>query len=185
MLCEVSIFCESTDDPMTEFQHELSAWVPGGVANTYRGKGDLLREKYTGVEETRTVTTEGLQSPVHGYLNVQPPKYPPARLTGYRCDDSIIATINGTNGYLVYTIDTVDPADYDSLLAVMKGMKPDDPIKDDTAPGNIWTKLSTGLVTITPAENQAQMTTVLNNWRTANPLGTAREFAVALRNFTS
>jgi len=28
-------------------------------------------------------------------------------------------------------------------------------------------------------------TTVLANWRTANPLGTATEFAVALRNFTS
>jgi len=185
MLCNVSIFCESDMDPMDDFPHVFSSWSDGGAVYYYRGSGDLARQQYEGIEQTRTVTTEGLQSPVHGYLNVQPPKYPPARLTGYNCDDSIIATINGTGGYLVYTIDTVDPDDYDSLLAVMQGMKPNDPIKDDTSPGDIWTKLRAGLITITPAENQDQMTTVLDNWRTANPLGTATEFAVALRNFTS
>jgi hypothetical protein len=182
MLTKISIFCESDVDvnPQEDFPHEYSAYVPGGPATYYRKVDDLKREKYTGVEENRTVTTEGLQAPVHAYLNVQPPKYPPAKLTGYDADHSIIAAIDGTIGLLVYSIDTVDPDDYDSLPAAMQGMRPDDPIKE-----GVWTPLRNGLITITPTENQDQVTTALDNWREQNPLGTATEFAIALRIFTS
>ena len=180
MLCEVAIFCKSDEDPAEFFPHELSAWADGGPVDYYRNVDSLTQQKYTGVEQTRTVTTEGLQPPVHGFLNVQPPKYPPAKLTGYRCDHSIIADVDAEAKLLVYAIDTVDPDDYDSLPAAMQDMKPDDPIKQE-----VWDPLEAGLIAITPAENQDQVTAALANWRAANPLGTAREFAIVLRTFTS
>ena len=158
MLCEVAIFCKSDEDPAEFFPHELSAWADGGPVDYYRNVDSLTQQKYTGVEQTRTVTTEGLQPPVHGFLNVQPPKYPPAKLTGYRCDHSIIADVDAEAKLLVYAIDTV-------LMDSFGG--------------------EAGLIAITPAENQDQVTAALANWRAANPLGTAREFAIVLRTFTS
>ena len=180
MLCEIAIFATHDLDPMAEFPHEHSAWADGGPVSTYRNAGDLSRQKYDGIEQTRTVTTEGLQSPVHGYSRAAPPKYPPHQLTGYRCDHTIIADVEAHPQIVVYVIDTVDPDDYDSLPEIMKGMKADDPIKEE-----VWDKVETGLINVTPAEHQDQVTTALDNWRTENPLGTAREFAIALRTFTS
>ena len=82
---------------------------------------------------------------------------------------------------MVYVIDTVDPDDYDSLPGPMKGMKADDPIKEE-----VWTKVRDGLIVVTPeGDERDQVTAALDNWRTENPEGTGREFAIALRNFTS
>ena len=185
MLCEIYVFATHDLNPMEEFPQEYSAWADGGPVSTYLKSGELSRQKFTGIEQTRTVTTEGSQSPVHAFLNVQPPKYPPHQLTGYRCDNSIIGDIEAHAEIVVYAVDTVDPADYDSLPAALKGMRPDDPIKDEAAPENIWTKVRNGLINVTPAEHQEQVTTALDQWREQNPEGTAREFGIALRTFTS
>jgi len=180
MLCEIVIFATYDLEPMAEFPHEHSDWVDGVVVNQYKNVSDLNRQRFPGVEQTRTVTTEGLQSPVHGYSRAAPPKYPPHQLTGYRCDHSIIVDVEDHAQIVVYVIDTVDPDDYDSLPAAMKGMKADDPIKEE-----VWTKVRDGLIAVTPSEQQDQVTVALDNWRTENPLGTGREFAIALRTFTS
>lgn len=180
MLCEIAIFCKSDENPAELFPHEYSAWTDGGPVDYYPKSGELTRQKFTGIEQTRTVTTEGLQGPVHGYLNIQPPKYPPAKLTGYTCDHSIIAAVNGHAKLLVYAIDTVDPADYDSLPAAMQDMRRYDPIKEA-----VWDELSSGLVTITPAENQEQVTNMLNVWRTRFPSGSAEKFVLDLRKWGS
>jgi len=180
MLCEIAIFATYDLEPMDEFPHEYSAWADGDPVDFYRRGNDLQRQKFTGVEQTRTVTTEGLQPPVHGYSRAVPPKYPPHQLTGYNCDHTIIADVEAHPQIVVYAINTIDPDDYDSLPAAMKDMRPDDPIKEE-----VWDKVRDGLIAVTPAEHQDQVTAALDNWRTANPEGTAREFAVALRNFVS
>ena len=181
MLTQIFVFATYDLDVMAEFPHEMSAWADGGPVDYFRGGSDLTRQKFVGVEQTRTVTTEGLQSPVHGFLRVAPPKYPPHQLTGYNCDHSIIAAVEAHADIIVYAINTIDPDDYDSLPAAMKDMRPDDPIKEE-----VWTPLEAGLIAVTPVgEQRDQVTAALGNWRTTNPLGTAREFAIALRNFTS
>ncbi|MHC4302730.1 MAG: hypothetical protein ACYS7Y_36185 [Planctomycetota bacterium] len=180
MLCEIAIFATHDLDPMTEFPHEYSAWVDGGAVSRYFNSGDLSRQKYDGIEQTRSVTTEGLQSPAHGYNRAAPPKYPPHQLTGYRCDHTIIADIEAHADIVVLSIDTVDPADYDSLPVAMQDTRPDDPIKE-----SVWTANRAWLIAVTPAENQDQVTAALDNWRADNPLGTARQFGIVVRNFTS
>lgn len=180
MLTEIFMFANHDTDVDAEFPHEYSAWLPGGPVDYYRGGGDLLRQKFSGVEETRSVTTEGLQGPPRQPSFAAPPKYPPHRLEGRRCDHTIIADIEAHADIVVLSIDTVDPDDYASLPVVMQDMRPDDPIKE-----TVWTANRAWLVAVTPAENQDQVTAALDNWRAANPLGTAREFGIAVRNFTS
>lgn len=181
MFCEIAIFAAWDLEPMVEFPHEYSAWADGGPVSIYRNEGDLARQKFDGIEQTRTVTTEGLQAPVHGYSLAAPPKYPPHQLIGYRCDHSIIAAVEAHPQIVVYAINTVDPDDYDSLPAAMQDMRPDDPIKTE-----VWDPLSAKLIADTPAgEQRDQVTNALTNWRADNPLGTAREITIAVRNFTS
>jgi hypothetical protein len=75
----------------------------------------------------------------------------------------------------------VDPDDYDSLPAAMKDMRPGDTIKDD-----VWGKVRDGLVAVTPAGDQRdQVTAWLDNLRADYPNGTAEQFAIEVRKFTS
>ena len=181
MLTQIFVFATHDLDVMSEFQHEMSAWADGGPVDYFRGGADLTRQKFVGVAQTRTVTTEGLQSPVHGFLRVAPPKYPPHQLTGYNCDHSIISDVEDHAQIVVYSVAPIDPDDYDSLPVAMQDMRPDDPIKEE-----VWTPLYDGLIAVTPVGDQRdQVTAALDNWRSNNPLGTAREFAIVLRNFTS
>ena len=177
MLCEIYIFATHDLIPQEEFPHEHSAWADGDPVSTYRKGGDLSRQKYDGIEQVRTVTSEGLQSPVHGFLRVNPPKYPPHQLTGYDCDSSIIGPVENHAQIIVYAIDCED---YDSLPEAMQGMRPDDPIKEE-----VWERVRDGLINVSPAENQEQVASWLNGWRRSNPLGTARDFAIEDRKFTS
>ena len=180
MLCEIFVFATHDLNIDEEFPHEFSAWADGGPVSKYVGGSGLSRQKYDGIEQTRTVTTEGLQGPPHSVSRAVPPKYPPHRLEGRRCDHTIIAAVDAHAQIIVYSIDTVDPDDYDSLPVVMKDMRPDDPIVD-----TLWYTLLVGLVNVTPEENKAQVETAMTDWRTANPEGTAREFALVLKRFTS
>ena len=180
MLTEIYVFAKHDTDIDAEFPHEYSAWADGGPVSKYIG-GDLSRQKYDGIEQTRTVTTEGLQGPAQGVSHVAPPRYPPHRLEGRRCDHSIIGAVENHAEIIVYAIDTVDPDDYDSLPAAMQDMRPDDPIGE-----TLWGKLLTGLVAVTTdPDNKAHVETAMTNWRTANPEGSAREFALVLKRFTS
>jgi hypothetical protein len=167
---------------MVEFPHKLSDWADDGPATYVRGRGSagLEQDVFTGIKQTRTVTTEGLRSPVHGFSRAAPPKYPPHQLTGYNCDHSIIAAVEAHAQIVVYSIDTIDPDDYDSLPAAMKDMRPGDAIKDE-----VWTRVRDGLVAVTPEEHKDQVENAMDNWRSATPGGTAREFAIVLRKFTS
>lgn len=181
MLCQIFLFAVHDLDVMAEFQHEFSAWVDGGPVSRHVGGSGLTRQKFDGIEQTRTVTTEGLQSPVHGFSRAAPPKYPPHQLTGYRCDHSIIAAVDNHAQIVVYSIDTVDPDDYGSLPAAMKDMRPGDTIKDE-----VWTKVRNGLVAVTPVgELRDQVATWLDSLREDYPLGTAAQLAVAVRTWVS
>jgi len=181
MLCEIYVFAKHDTDIDAEFPHEFSDYVDGDPATYNRSRGDLSRDVFTGINQTRTVTTEGLQGPPHGVLTVVPPKYPPCRLEGRRCDHSIISDVENHADILVYVIDTVDPDDYDSLPAAMKGMKAIDPIGE-----TLWDKLLAALIAVTTgAENKAHVETAMTNWREDNPEGTAEDFALTLKRFTS
>jgi hypothetical protein len=181
MLCEIFVFATHDLNIDAEFPHEFSAYADGGPATYIKGKGDLSRDVFTGVNQTRTVTTEGLQGPAHGVLDVQPPKYPPCRLEGRRCDHTIIGPVENHAEIIVYVIDTIDPDDYDSLPAAMKGMKRNDPIGDD-----LWLELLTGMVSVTTGDdNKFHVDAAMSAWRRDNPEGTAEGFVLALRRFTS
>lgn len=181
MEVQVFLFAKWDSEPMTEFPHILSDWSDDGPASYVRGRGTLEQHVFTGTKQTRTITTEGLQSPVHGFSRAVAPKYPAHQLTGYNADHSIVAAVDAHSDLIVYALSTIDPDDYDSLPAAMKDMRPDDPIKEE-----VWTPLEAGLIAVTPVGDQRdQVTTALGNWRTAHPLGTAREFAIVIRNFTS
>jgi hypothetical protein len=179
MLTEIFVFAKHDTLIDEEFPHEFSDWEDGDPCFKHYGNSGLTRQRYEGISQTRTVTTEGLQGPPHGFL-IQPPKYPPCRLEGRRCDHSIIGDVEGHADILVYVIDTVDPEDYDSLPGAMKGMKAKDPIGE-----TLWDKLLTALVAVTPEENKAHVETAMTSWRTDNPEGTAEEFALRLKRFTS
>jgi hypothetical protein len=180
MLCEIYVFCTNDLDIDAEFPHEFSDWVDGDPCYRHIGSG-LSRQRYTGVTQTRTVTQEGLQGPQDNILTIFEPKYPPCALRGRRCDHTIIAAVENHPQIVVYSIDTVDPDDYDSLPAAMKDMRPDDPIGEE-----LWDKLLTGLVNVTPGQdNKDHVETAMTNWRSDNPEGTARELYLALKRFTS
>jgi hypothetical protein len=181
MLCKIYMFATHDLDVDAEFPHEYSDWTVGDPEwRRYRSNSDLEQDWFQVTPRTRTVTSEGLQGPPEGVLNVQPPKYPPCRLEGRRCDHTIIGPVENHARIIVYSIDTVDPDDYDSLPAAMKGMRPNDPIGDA-----LWDKLLTGLVSVTPADNKDHVETAMTNWRAANPDGTASQFALQLKRFTS
>jgi hypothetical protein len=180
VLCSIYFFCTHDLDPDAAFPVEYSAWVDGDV--TYQDFGnDVSRRRFTGVKQSRTITQEGLMGPPDEFLKVEPPKYPPCQLLGRRCDHTIIAAVEAHEQIVVYSIDTVDPDDYDSLPAAMKDMRPDDPIGEE-----LWDKLLTGLVNVTPGQdNKDHIETAMTNWRSDNPEGTARELYLALKRFTS
>lgn len=182
MLCQIFVFATHDLDVMAEFPHEMSDWAATGEAAAYfKNTGDLTRDAFAGVKQARTVTSEGLQAPVHGFSFAAPPKYPPHQLVGYRCDHSIIAAVEAHAQIVVYSIDTIDPDDYDSLPVAMKDMRPDDSIKDE-----VWVPVHDGLVAVTPAgEQRDQVTAWLDNLRARYPLGTAVQFAIEVRKFTS
>jgi hypothetical protein len=180
MLTEIYVFAKHDTLIDAEFPHEFSDWEDGDPCFKHYGNSGLSRQRYEGIAQTRTVTTEGLQGPPHGFLTVTPPKYPPCRLEGRRCDHTIIGDVENHPDIIVYVVDTVDPEDYDSLPAPMKGMRATDPIGE-----TVWGKLLTGLVAVTPAENKEHVETAMTNWRDANPGGTAEDFALALKRFTS
>jgi len=180
MLCEIFVFATHDLDIDAEFPHEFSDWVDGGPVYHQRSGGGLSRQLYEGIEQTRTVTTEGLQGPPHDFSTAHPPKYPPHQLIGRRCDHTIIAAVEAHAQIVVYVIDTVDPDDYDSLPIAMQYMRPDDPVLDD-----VWTKIRNGLVNVTPVEHEDQVAAWLDNLRADHPLATARQLAIAVRNFTS
>ncbi len=181
MLCQIFVFATHNLDVMAEFPHEHSAWADGDPAVKYLYQTELTRKRFDGVDEIRTVTTEGLQLPVHDFSRADPPKYPPHHLVGYRCDHSIIADVEAHPQIVVYSIDTVDPDDYDSLPDAMKDMRPDDPIKDE-----VWDKVCDGLVAVTPVgELRDQVATWLDSLRKDHPDGTATQFAIAARTWVS
>ncbi len=127
------------------------------------------------------MTTEGLQGPPHGFSYAKPPKFPPHRLEGRRCDHSIIAAVEAHAQVVVYSIDTVDPDDYGSLPAAMKDMRPDGPIKD-----TVWTNVRDGLVAVTPVGDQRDLVIAwLDGLRADYPLGTAHQFGLEVRRYTS
>jgi hypothetical protein len=182
MLCQVFVFATHDLDIMAEFPHELSAWAATGEAAAYfKSTGNLTRNAFAGVKQDRSVTTEGLQGPPHGFSHAAPPKYPPHQLAGRRCDHSIIAAVEGHAQIVVYAIDTIDPDDYDSLPAAMKDMRPGDSIKDE-----VWGKVRDGLVAVTPVgELRDQVATWLDSLREDYPLATATQFAVEVRTWVS
>jgi hypothetical protein len=185
ILCDVFLFATHDLDLQAEFPHEHSAWVDGGPVTKTFGKGDLARDVFAGIEQTRTVTQEGLQAPPHAFSHAVPPKFPPHRLIGYRCDQSLIGPLNNhVEIVAVYVIETVNADDYDSLPSVMQGMRRDDPIKDGDAPENIWTQIRNGLINETQAAEKPLVTNLLDNWHAANPEGTAEEFGLVVRNYT-
>ena len=181
MLCQIFVFATHDLDVMAEFPHEYSAWADGGpVYKPLRDSG-LRRELYQGVEQTRTVTVEGLQGPPHQFSHAKPPKYPPHQLVGRRCDHSIIADVEAHPQIIVYSIDTVDPEDYDSLPAAMQDMRPGDPIKEE-----VWTPVRNGLVAVAPeGDLRDQVATWLDSLREDYPEGTATQFAIAVRTWVS
>jgi hypothetical protein len=178
--CEIFVFSVHDYDVMGQFPLEYSSWIPGGAAEEHTAVTELTRKAFAGVDEARTITTEGLRSPVHGFSYAPPPKYPAHRLTGYRCDDSIIVSVDADSSIVVYSIDTVDPADYDSLITDMQDMRPGDPVKEA-----VWTKVYNGLIAETPSGDQRDSVTAwLDDLRATYPLGTATQFAVEVRKFT-
>jgi len=182
MLCDIYVFATHDLDIDAEFPHEYSDWTVGDPEwRRYRSNSDLEQEWIQVTPRTRTVTTEGLQGPSHNFLNVPPPKFPPCQLVGRRCDHSIIAAVEAHAQIIVYAIDTLDPDDYDSLPAAMQGMRlTADPIKE-----TVWDKLLTGLINVTPPESKDQLETAMTNWRTGHPDGTAKDFGLALKQYTS
>ena len=107
MELQVGIITRFDNDPQADFPHEYSAWQTVIPSPLTRQSADLSRQKYDGVEQTCTVTTEGLHSPVRGLLTVNPPKYPPVRIAAYSCDSSLLAAIQGNAQYMILSADDI------------------------------------------------------------------------------
>lgn len=180
MEVQIGIITRWDNVPTEDFPHEYSSWVDGGAVNFYRGATDLTRQKYEGIEQTRTVTTEGLHGPVAGLLTVAPPKYPPVRVGQYNCDSAAITLVQGNAQYMVLSVDDigngVPPA---AENRSMNDPLPDTDFNDMAAKIEALTRNEIG-------DDEADLVaSALTYWRTAYPQGTPYEFYLALRRFTS
>ena len=173
MLVQVTILTKYDKIPSEDFEH-VTSWVnpTPGVRSEVRGD---KKYEYDRTEYDLQVDTEGLRSPVQGELLVTPPKYPPLRAEIRPCDHTVVVDINSSAAYMVLAVDDIG----NGLPPAMEGFGLDEPI-----PAAKWTELRTGILAVTPAENEEQVGNLMDNWKTANPDGTPKQFLLALRNFT-
>jgi len=174
MLVQITLLCKYDKIPSEDFPHETS-WVNPHATVRSEVKGDKKHE-YDRTTSDLQIDTEGLRSPVRGELLVTPPKYPPLRAERRPCDSSVLTDVEAHAAYLVLAVDDIG----EGVPAMADGLGSDDPI-----PEARWSMLRTGIVAVTPEDNKEQVGNLMDNWKTAHPEGTPRQFLLALRNFTS
>lgn len=180
MEVKVTLLCKHDIIPGVEFPHEFSDWADDAPVTFVKGSTDLTRQVFTGMGQVRTVTTEGLRGPVHGALLVAPPKYPPLRGEINQADSDVVLSINSDARFMVLAVDDIG----NGVPAWGEDKGLDDPIGQ-----TLWDEMATKIEAVTRSEigdpEADQVATALANWRSDNPEGTAREFMLALRRFTS
>ena len=173
MLVDVTFLCKYDKIPSEDFPH-VTSWVNPTPGTRSEVKGDK-KYTYDRVEEDLQVDTEGLRSPVHGELLVMPPRWPALRAERRPCDSSVLLDVENHAAYMVLAVDDIG----EGVPAMAEDLGSNDPI-----PAARWNMLKTGIVAVTPEDNKEQVGNLMDNWKTANPDGTPRQFLLALRNFT-
>ncbi len=132
------------------------------------------------VEQVETVSGWVAADDGVGYT-VRPPKYPAMRIRRLRYLAAATAEMIALDGLGKYLVAAVVATGGDQLPPAFAAREIDAPITT-----GVWGQLRAGVLLpgLTPAENNKQIATVMDTWRTNNPTGSMGDWMLVFWRFT-